>query len=103
MRGVDGLISPTRYDSYGLNVQEALCCGLPALVSASAGVAERYPESLRSLLIPDPDDASDLAARIRRWRRGVGRHWPELESFSGALRDYTWNDMAARMVERIER
>lgn len=102
LRGFDGLVSPTRYDSYGLNVQEALCCGLPALVSASAGVAERYPEGLGSLLIPDPDDPSDLAARIRRWRDGVGRPWPELESFSRALRDYTWKDTAARMVDRIE-
>jgi len=103
LRGVDGLVSPTRYDSYGLNVQEALCCGLPALVSASAGVAERYPKELESLLIADPDDAGDLAARIRRWREGVGRPWPGLESFSRALRDYTWDDMAARMVGRIER
>jgi glycosyltransferase involved in cell wall biosynthesis len=103
LRGFDGLVSPTRYDSYGLNVQEALCCGLPALVSASAGVAERYPEGLGGLLIPDPDDAGDLAARIRRWRDGVGRPWPELESFSRALRDYTWEEMAARMVDRIER
>lgn len=102
LRGLDGLVSPTRYDSYGLNVQEALCCGLPALVSASAGVAERYPEALQSLLIADPDDADDLAARIRRWRDGVGRPWPELESLSQALRSYTWNHMAARMVERIE-
>ncbi len=38
----DLLVSPTRYEPYGLNVQEALCCGVPAIVSASAGVAERY-------------------------------------------------------------
>lgn len=103
LRGADGLISPTRYDSYGLNVQEALCCGLPALVSDSAGIAERYPEALGSLLVPDRDDPEGLAARIRLWRGNVGRHWPELESFSGALRGYTWDDMAARMADRIER
>jgi glycosyltransferase involved in cell wall biosynthesis len=102
LRGLDGLVSPTRYDSYGLNVQEALCCGLPALVSASAGVAERYPEALGDLLIPDPDDAAGLAARILRWREGLGRDRPELESFSRSMRDYTWEDMAARMVRRIE-
>jgi glycosyltransferase involved in cell wall biosynthesis len=103
LRGVDGLISPTRYDSYGLNVQEALCCGLPALVSASAGVAERYPEGLASMLIPDPDDVTDVVARLRHWRERIGRPWPELESFSKELRDYTWDDMSARIVERIER
>ena len=64
----DLLVSPTRYEAYGLNVQEALCCGLPAIVSAGAGVAERYPESLRPLLLPDPDDADDLARRVAAWR-----------------------------------
>jgi len=103
LRGCDGLISPTRYDSYGLNAQEALCCGLPALVSADAGVAERYPPALRSLLLDDPDDADALASHIRRWRSGVGRPCPELASLSHRLRAYTWNDMAARMVARIER
>ena len=29
----DLLVSPARYEPYGLNVHEALCCGLPALVS----------------------------------------------------------------------
>ena len=68
LAGCDALVSPARYEAYGLNVQEALCCGLPALVSASAGVAEQYPESLAGLLLPDPDDDDDLAGRLRAWR-----------------------------------
>ena len=60
LRACDALVSPTRYEAYGLNVHEALCCGLPALVSRSAGVAERYPAGLADLLIPDPDDPADL-------------------------------------------
>ena len=67
----DLLVSPTRYEAYGLNVQEALCCGLPAIVSASAGVAERYPGPLGALLLPDPDDDADLASRIAAWRSGA--------------------------------
>ena len=42
------LVSAPRHEAYGLNVQEAHCRGLPDLVSASAGVAERYPLSRRS-------------------------------------------------------
>jgi glycosyltransferase involved in cell wall biosynthesis len=98
----DALASPTRYEAYGLNVQEALCCGLPAIVSASAGVAERYPEGLRDLLLPDPEDAADLAARLRRWRAALGRPRPALESFSAALRAHTWDDMAGRIASIIE-
>ncbi len=47
----DALVAPTRYEAYGAGVHEALCCGLPALVTATAGVAERYPTALRPLLL----------------------------------------------------
>src|SRR2546428_102724 len=53
LRAADVLIAPSRYEPYGLTVHEALCCGLPALVSAAAGVAERYPAELSDLLIPN--------------------------------------------------
>ena len=98
----DGLVSPTRYEAYGLNVHEALCCGLPAIVSAAAGVAERYPEGLRDLLLPDPEDAADLAGRIRRWREAWVQPRPELASFSAALRDYTWDGMAGRIARLLD-
>ena len=39
----DLLVSPTRYEAYGLNVQEALCCGLPAIVSAGGGRGRALP------------------------------------------------------------
>ena len=98
----DALVSPTRYEAYGLNVQEALCCGLPALVSQTAGVAERYPAALADWLIPDPEDAADLAARLGRWRENLGSDRPELKSFSEQLRDYTWERMAERFVGLVE-
>ena len=103
LRGCDALVSPTRYEAYGLNVHEALCCGLPALVSRSAGVAERYPSELQDWLIPDPDDPCGLADRLRAWRQDRGRYEPALASFSDRLRSHTWDDMAARFVELIDR
>ena len=82
--------------------QEALCCGLPALVTKTAGIADRYPEGLHDLLIPDPEDVTDLVARLRRWRVRLGRPWPELESFTQPLRAWTWDHMAAQVVALIE-
>ena len=98
----DALAAPARYEAYGLNAQEALCCGRPALVSRSSGVAERYPPGLADLLIPDPDDAADLAARLRAWRDRFGTPRPELVSFSEQLRAETWDHMAARFVAVVE-
>lgn len=103
LRACDGHILPSRYEGYSMVTQEALACGVPALVTASAGIADRYPPGLSDWLIPDPEDPSDLADRLRRWRGGVGRPDPELALFSERLRSYTWDHMAAAIVELIER
>lgn len=94
----DVLVSPTRYEAYGLNVHEALCCGLPALVSASAGVAERYPAELHGLLLADPDDAPDLAARLRAWRQARAHYQALAAPLGQALRARTWQECAADIV-----
>lgn len=102
LRAADCLVAPTRYEAYGMGVHEALCCGMPALVSASAGVTERYPPHLRDLLLPDPEDAADLAARLRQWRGATHQYSKLVNSLSEELRDYTWDDMAQSILETIE-
>jgi glycosyltransferase involved in cell wall biosynthesis len=99
----DLLVSPTRYEAYGLNVQEALCCGLPALVTASAGVAERYPLGLASLLLPDPDDPADLADRIAAWRAAPSAVAPAVAELGEALRGRGWGACAAEIVALADR
>jgi glycosyltransferase involved in cell wall biosynthesis len=102
LRAADCLVAPTRYEAYGLGVHEALCCGLPALVSAISGVAERYPSHLHDLLLPDPDDSADLATRLRQWRQSTARYSKLINSLSQELRNYTWDKMAATILETIE-
>jgi glycosyltransferase involved in cell wall biosynthesis len=101
LRAADAVASPTRYEAYGLAVHEALCCGLPAFVSAGAGVAERYPPELAGLLLPDPDDAADLAGRLRRWRDDPAAARDRVRPLSAVLRSYTWDDMARDFLRAI--
>jgi glycosyltransferase involved in cell wall biosynthesis len=101
LRAADGLVSPTRYEAYGLGVHEALCCGLPAVVSANAGVAERYPADLADLLLPDPDDAADLAARLRRWRDDTTAARERVRPLGERLRAHTWDDMGRAFLTAI--
>jgi glycosyltransferase involved in cell wall biosynthesis len=102
LRASDLLVSPTRYEAYGLNVHEALCCGVPALVSADAGVAERYPESLRDFLIARPLKVDFLVEKLNAWRSALDS-WRELAlCISKKLREYTWNDMAREIVALID-
>lgn len=98
----DAIIAPTRYESYGVGVQEAICCGLPALVSRTAGVAEQYPPELQDLLLPVPDDAADLVLRLRGWRNRSVEYAANVASFSAQLRAHTWDHMAADMVRILE-
>ncbi len=97
----DLLVSPVRYESYGLNVHEALCSGVPAIVSRAAGVAERYPAELEDLLLPDPNDSRDLAARLLRWRSRQDAVARQVAALGARLRAYTWRDMAAAFVAAV--
>jgi glycosyltransferase involved in cell wall biosynthesis len=102
LAAADALVSPTYYDAYGLSVHEALCCGLPAFVTRSAGVAERYPDSLADLLLDDPPEAADLAARLQHWRRDQAGYRARVAPFCEILRKRTWADMATDIVNLIE-
>lgn len=53
---------PSHYDACSNAVLEALACGLPAVTTARNGSAAFLPPEL---VLPDPADAKDLAARIR--------------------------------------
>lgn len=98
----DALVHPVRYEAYGLGVHEALCRGLPAIVSDSAGVAERYADDLRNLLLPDPTDAGELAARLLAWRQSRDVYRDRMASVSAQLRAITWDDMARSIVKLLD-
>jgi glycosyltransferase involved in cell wall biosynthesis len=93
----DALVAPSRYEPYGLGVQEALCCQVPAFVSAAAGIAERYPRALRGLLLEDPESAGNLVASLINWREHASEWRAELAPFSEQLRARSWDDMAREM------
>jgi len=102
LRACDVMVAPARYEAYGLAVQEALCSGLPALVAADAGVAERYPKGLGDLLLADPRDEWELAARLRRWRAHRAYFASEIERLSREIGAHTWERMAQEILEIAE-
>ena len=99
----DGFVAPTRYEAYGLAVHEALCCGLPAIVSADSGVAERYPLSLSSLLLSDPNSVSELASALRTWRGNMASLRTQVQhELATPLRERTWDHMARDIVDFMD-
>jgi len=99
---VDALVHPARYEAYGLSVREALCRGIPAIVSRSAGVAEEYPASLGDLLLTNSDDAVELVERLQRWRRNRDAFDATVALLGQRLRSRTWDDMAAEIVTAVD-
>ncbi len=98
MAAADLMVHPARYEPYGLGVHEALCCGLPAVVSASAGVAERFPHDLRPLLLQDVESVGELTSRLRTWRDAKDSFRARAGAFSAALSARTWDDMSRDIV-----
>ncbi|MGL4419332.1 MAG: glycosyltransferase, partial [Gemmataceae bacterium] len=101
LAATDLLVHPARYEAYGLGVHEALCRGVPAMVSASAGVAERFPAALQQLLIPDPNDAPALAERLAQWFGNAAAFEEPLGHFADALRSRCWDECAAEIVALV--
>jgi glycosyltransferase involved in cell wall biosynthesis len=98
LAAADLLVSPVRYEAYGLAVHEAVCRGVPVVVSATAGVTERLSADLAGLILKDPDSVEELVARIRAWAADPDG-WRERTLRAGAtLRTFSEDDMAARIV-----
>jgi glycosyltransferase involved in cell wall biosynthesis len=98
----DALVSPTHYDAYGQAVHEAIASGVPAFVTRSAGVAERFPQGLEDLLLESPPSACNIACRLRRWRNDVAGLKQRVRGFAASLRERTWSDMSAELFDLIE-
>jgi glycosyltransferase involved in cell wall biosynthesis len=101
LRAADCLVAPTRYEAYGLGVHEALCCGLPAITTATAGVAERYTPELQDLLLPDPNNPEDLVRRLYKWQERSDYYQQQAIDLSAHLRRHTWDDMARDILQAI--
>lgn len=102
LRACDGFVAPTRYEAYGLAVHEAVCMGIPAIVSRDAGVTERIPLPLHPLLLDDPEDAGMLAERLVDWSINLPSYRTAALEASVAMRWWGWDQMAARIVDIVE-
>jgi glycosyltransferase involved in cell wall biosynthesis len=102
MAAADLVVHPARYEAYGLAVHEALCCGVPAVVPASAGIAERLPDDLRALLLQDVESAAELASRLLTWRGATDDFRQRTLRFGATLRERTWDDMSRDIAALAE-
>jgi len=98
----DVYAGPSLQDAYAMPVAEAMACGLPVIVSATAGVSEIVTNGVDGLILDDPRDAAGLAALIRRvyedrvFRDRLG------ERASETTRKYTWQNNGRELAAIFE-
>jgi glycosyltransferase involved in cell wall biosynthesis len=62
-RSADVFVFPSRFDSFGMGVTEALACGLPVIVTENVGAKDLVRDGVNGWVIP-PGDANALAERM---------------------------------------
>jgi glycosyltransferase involved in cell wall biosynthesis len=102
MQASDLLVAPSRYESYGLNIAEALSVGLPAVATVSSGACELIRGQLRELLVADPPSVFGVVAALRKWRAERERFHRSAVEASVSIRAHSWQEMSRRMYSLIE-
>jgi glycosyltransferase involved in cell wall biosynthesis len=68
----DLVVAPSRAESYGMVVAEALARGIPVVATRVGGIPEAIAGSKAGILIP-PNDPQALRAVLRQWWEDAGR------------------------------
>jgi len=98
----DVYVSPSREDSFGMPVAEAMACGLPVVTSAFAGVSSLLHDGTDGFVLQDPRDAETLAKLLRmlvdqrELRSRVG------EAAAKTVLEWTWDRNAATVWDLLK-
>jgi UDP-glucose:(heptosyl)LPS alpha-1,3-glucosyltransferase len=94
----DLFVMPSRMDTFGLVVLEAMAAGLPVVISATVGAADLVTHGGSGFILPEHPTAQDMTASLIRLmnperRRSMG------ETARQIAGNHDWDKVAAKMAK----
>jgi UDP-glucose:(heptosyl)LPS alpha-1,3-glucosyltransferase len=94
----DIFVMPSRMDTFGLVVLEAMAAGLPVVISSTVGAADIVVHGENGFILPEKPTARDMAASLIRLMNPQVRQSMS-ESTRRTAADHDWSRVTDRMAE----
>jgi UDP-glucose:(heptosyl)LPS alpha-1,3-glucosyltransferase len=99
----DLYVSPSREDSFGMPVAEAMACGLPVITSVLAGISSLLHDGVDSFVLRDPHDSKTLGTLLRTLYEHSELRSRMGQAATNVSLGWTWERNAASVIQLLQK
>ena len=111
LRGASLMLMPSCVEGFGLVAMEAICMGIPVLISEQSGIAEVLPDTARDIILSTrPDALTPLDAAVtKKWAKAIERTLNNRDKAFAAAKKlklemaakYTWQEVICGFLKAL--